>query len=70
MLGVRLVEDDGGNLADVGVDCEAEEEELDERDEESEEECAGIADDVGELLAADGPETVEERVHFAASMIW
>ncbi len=70
LLGVRLVEDYGGNLTDVGVDCEAEEEELDEWDEESEEECAGVADDVRELFAADGPETVEEGVHFAASMIW
>ena len=37
---------------------------------ESEEERAGVADDVRELFAADGQETVEEGVHFAASMIW
>ena len=67
---MRLVEDDSRNLPDVGVYREAEEEELNEWDEEREEECSGIADDVGELFAADGPETVEEGVHFVASMIW
>jgi hypothetical protein len=46
LLGVGLVEDYGGDLADVGVDGEAEEEELDERNEESEEEGAGVTGDV------------------------
>jgi hypothetical protein len=47
LLGVRLVEEDGGDLADVGVDCVAEEEELEDRDEEGEEEGGGVAEDVG-----------------------
>jgi hypothetical protein len=67
---VGLVEDDGGDLSYVGVDREAEEEQLDEWDEECEEESSGIADDVSELLAADWPEAVEESVHRVASMIW
>ena len=47
LLGVGLVEEYGGDLADVGVDCVAEEEELEDRDEEGEEERAGVSEDVG-----------------------
>jgi hypothetical protein len=67
---VRLVENDSWNLADVRIDCEAEEEELNEWNQQSKEESARVADDVGKLFAADGPETVKERVHFVASIIW
>ncbi len=61
LLGVGFVEDDGGDLADVGVDCVAEEEELEDGDEEREEEGGGVAEDVGELFARDRAETEEDR---------
>ena len=60
LLGVGFVEDDGGDLADVGVDCVTEEEELEDGDEEREEEGGGVAEDVGEFFAGDGAEA-EER---------
>ena len=59
LLGVGFVEDDGGDLADVGVDCVAEEEELEDGDEEREEESGGVAEDVGEFFAGDGAEAEE-----------
>ena len=61
LLGVGLVEDYGGDLADVGVDCEAEEEELEDGDEEREEERGGVAEDVGELFAGYGAKAEEGR---------
>jgi hypothetical protein len=54
LLGVGFVEDDGGDLANVGVDCVAEEEELEDGDEEREEEGGGVAEDVGEFFAGYG----------------
>jgi hypothetical protein len=70
VLGVGLVEDDGGDLADVGVYRIAEEEELEHGDEQGEEERAGVTQDVRELLAADGAETEEDAVHWGTPMMW
>ncbi len=54
LLGVDSSKRTVGDLADVGVDCVAEEEELQDGDEQREEEGAGVAEDVGELFARDG----------------
>ena len=75
LLGVGLVEDDGGDLANVGVNRVAEEEELDERDEQSEEEGGGVAQDVGELLAGDRAEAEDGAAHVrrparTAGVLW
>ena len=50
LLGPRLVEDDGPDVPDVGVDRETEQEQFDERDEQREEQRARVADDVQDLL--------------------
>ncbi len=49
-----------GTLANVGVHCIAEEEELEDGDEEREEEGGGVAEDVGELFAGYGREGCPE----------
>jgi hypothetical protein len=69
LLGVRFVEHDGGNLAHVGVDGEAEEEQLNHGEQQGEGKRAAVADDVQELLAADGDEATEEVVHLLSAMI-
>ncbi len=45
--------EDGGDLADVGVDCVTQEEELEDGDEEREEEGRAVAEDVGDLVIRD-----------------
>ena len=67
---LRLVEDDGGDLADVGVDGEAEQEQLQHGNDQRKEERAGVAHDVQNFFAADGNETAEEVLHFESSMMW
>ena len=46
LLGAGLVEDDGADVADVGVDGVAEHEQLDDRDEQREEQRLRVAQDV------------------------
>ena len=60
VLRMRFVEHDGGDLADVGVDRESEEKQLQHGDEQREEERAGVADDVQELFPANRNETAKE----------
>jgi hypothetical protein len=66
---LRLVEHHGGNLADVGVNGETEQEQLQHGNDEREEERAGIAHDVEKLLAANRDESAEEALHLESSMI-
>ena len=60
---MRLVEHNGRDLADVGVDRESEEKQLQHGDEQREEERAGIADDVQEFFPANRNETAKEGAH-------
>ena len=69
LLGLRLIEDNGGDLADVGVDGEAEEEELQHGDEQREEERAAVAGNVNGFFAANGNQAVEEMLHGCFSMM-
>src|SRR5258705_10269384 len=59
---VRIV-DDGVDLADVGVDAEAEYDHLQQRNHQRKEECGRIAAHVQRFLEEDGTETAEKIKH-------
>jgi len=69
LLGLRLVENHGGDLADVGVYCESEEKKLQHGNEQSEKESSRIAQNVQRLFAADRGEAVKEVFHWPLSMM-
>ena len=52
LSGAVQIDDDGGDVADVEVDGEAEERELDHRDQQREHERGGIAPQVQQLFGA------------------
>ena len=54
LLGLAEIEDDGRNVADVGVDRVAEHEQFQHRDEQREEQRRRVAEDVQEFLAGHG----------------
>src|SRR5262249_30998126 len=56
-------EDDGVDLADVGIDSVAEQQHLQQRDDQREKKCAKVAPNVKSFLVEDGAKSSEDVTH-------